>query len=138
MARASDEGLGRGSCLSRRAPLLERSRARRLLPLLQALVPVDAVVGGREVVDERGLQVAVLALLEAPVRLRLRQTMAISGHQWQTLAISGHQWQTMAISGHQWQTMAISGHQWQTMAISGHQWQPMSISGTPRHSEASG
>ena len=71
MARASDEGLGRGSCLSRRAPLLERSRARRLLPLLQALVPVDAVVGGREVVDERGLQVAMLALLEAPVRLRL-------------------------------------------------------------------
>jgi len=96
---------------------LERSRARRLLPLLQALVPVDAVVGGREVVDERGLQVAVLALLEAPVRLRLRQTMAISGHQWQTMAISGHQWQTMAISGHQWPSVATHVHQWHSERI---------------------
>ena len=131
MARASDEGLGRGSCLSRRAPLLERSRARRLLPLLQALVPVDAVVGGREVVDERGLQVAVLALLEAPVRLRLRQTMAISGHQWQTMAISGHQWPSVATHVHQWHSEALRGiglgtlRCMQSMAINGNQWQSM-------------
>jgi hypothetical protein len=43
------------------------------------------------------------------VRLRLRQTMAISGHQWQTMAISGHQWQSVAIHVHQWHSEALRG-----------------------------